>query len=368
MPFHIDKFRGSPEVQAMHPAGRLGYLYLLASSWQTDDCTVSADPFDLATESGLGDELWALYGPRILRKFSAVEAERLRNQVLFVEWSETKRVWEEKQMTPEQKSDLAKKRRDAGIVGNERRWSLHRKAKQVETKASQNSAPSDGEDGKRIANDRLTGTETIKEPTLSPAPSENVEDVGPIVAQIVVAHPRSRLRNWGLDDVPYSDQVATLQAVDAEAKRGGIPRCEAAVLILGWVEAITKAVPAAEWKFIKPVPDFMRLREYRIDPKQFTRNGEGSGSSKNNQPARVSPAIQRQRDSDQALRNIAERRFGVSIADEANQGPLHQPGAPRSDARDVPGGVGGDGHAVWPGGVSGCVVDGNTGKQVFPAA
>ena len=93
MPFHIDRFRGSPDVQVMHPAARMGFLYLLASAWQTDDCTVSADPIDLATESGLGDELWATYGPRIMRKFEVIEG-RARNLVLFGEWSEAKRVFD----------------------------------------------------------------------------------------------------------------------------------------------------------------------------------------------------------------------------------------------------------------------------------
>jgi hypothetical protein len=166
MPFHIDKFRGSPEVQAMHPAGRMGYLYLLASAWQTDDCTISAEPMDLATESGLGDELWALYGPRILRKFHAVDGGRLRNDVVFEEWSETKRVWEEKQMTPEERAELAIKRRAAGIAGNEKRWSMHRKMKQVATEGLQNIAICDEPDGNGIAKDRLTGTgtETTTEP------------------------------------------------------------------------------------------------------------------------------------------------------------------------------------------------------------
>lgn len=96
MPFHIDRFRGSPEVQAMHPSARIGFLYLLASAWQTDDCTVSADPLDLATESGLGDELWAQYGGRILRKFQ-FENGRYRNTVVFEEWSDAKRVFESRQ-------------------------------------------------------------------------------------------------------------------------------------------------------------------------------------------------------------------------------------------------------------------------------
>jgi uncharacterized protein YdaU (DUF1376 family) len=95
MPFHIDRFRGSPDVQAMHPAARLGYLYLLASAWQTEDCTLSPDPQDLAAASGLGDELWNEYGPRITRKFTLIEG-RLRNDVQYVEWLDSKRVFDKR--------------------------------------------------------------------------------------------------------------------------------------------------------------------------------------------------------------------------------------------------------------------------------
>ena len=96
MPFRIDAFKGSPAVQAMHPAARIGYLYLLVCSWQTEDCTLSCDPLELAEQSGLGDELWAVHGQRILRKFEWTDEShsRLRNNVLFDEWKEAKRVFD----------------------------------------------------------------------------------------------------------------------------------------------------------------------------------------------------------------------------------------------------------------------------------
>ena len=97
MPFHIDRFRGSPEVQAMDPAARCGYLYLLATAWQTEDCTLSADPIDLATASGLGDKVWEEHGPRILRKFTVIHG-RLRNEVLFAEWLEAKTIFEKRSL------------------------------------------------------------------------------------------------------------------------------------------------------------------------------------------------------------------------------------------------------------------------------
>lgn len=96
MPFHIDRFRGSPNVQAMHPCARAGFLYLLCSAWQTGDCSLSRDPLDLAVASGLGDELWDIHGPRILRKFTVADG-RLRNEVLEKEWADAKRIFESRQ-------------------------------------------------------------------------------------------------------------------------------------------------------------------------------------------------------------------------------------------------------------------------------
>lgn len=100
MPFRIDAFKSSPAVQAMHPCARIGYIYLLACAWQTEDCTVTADPLDLAERSGLGDELWAIHGPRILRKFEVVEGG-LRNPVLHGEWLEAKRIFDARKFAAE---------------------------------------------------------------------------------------------------------------------------------------------------------------------------------------------------------------------------------------------------------------------------
>ena len=72
--------RRSPAAgQKVISAPGSGYLYLLACQWQTDDCSISADPLDLAEMSGLGDELWAIHGPRILRKFDVAPCGKLTN-------------------------------------------------------------------------------------------------------------------------------------------------------------------------------------------------------------------------------------------------------------------------------------------------
>lgn len=96
IPFHIDRFMASLTVQAMHPAARWGYWCLITRQWQSEDCTISDDPLELAESSGLGDELWTAHGARILRKFHEVERGRLRNQVCYEEWLEAKRVYDKR--------------------------------------------------------------------------------------------------------------------------------------------------------------------------------------------------------------------------------------------------------------------------------
>ena len=96
IPFHIDRFMASLTVQAMHPAARWGYWCLITRQWQSEDCTISGDPLELAEESGLGDELWEAHGSRILRKFQPLEDGRLRNQVCFDEWLEAKRIYDKR--------------------------------------------------------------------------------------------------------------------------------------------------------------------------------------------------------------------------------------------------------------------------------
>ena len=131
MPFKIDAFKSSPAVRAMHPAARAGYLYLLTFAWQTDDCTIPSDPFELAEISELGDELWALHGPRILRKFDTVTvrspspngtvtvADRLRNVACFAEWSEAKRIFDRRRDAAIRTTEIRSPREEATVTVEE---------------------------------------------------------------------------------------------------------------------------------------------------------------------------------------------------------------------------------------------------------
>ena len=173
MPFRIDAFKSSPAVQAMHPAARCGYLYLLSCAWQTEDCTISADPFDLAEMSGLGDELWAIHGPRILRKFTALESGRLQNEILFEEWKVAKKVFD--------------RRQDAANRTNKHRWSIGDRSV---TDLTPN----------RSANTR-TGTETVttteKRKTIARSvPPEELAGTLPLVDGTEYQISKSQVAEW----------------------------------------------------------------------------------------------------------------------------------------------------------------------------
>jgi hypothetical protein len=97
MPFHIDRWKGSPHVQAMRPAARAGYLYLLTAAWQTEDCSLPSEDDELLILAGLTDEEWAEHGGRIRRRFSMGPDRRMFNPVLRRKWADAKRVFELRQ-------------------------------------------------------------------------------------------------------------------------------------------------------------------------------------------------------------------------------------------------------------------------------
>ena len=135
---------------------RWGYWMLLCRAWQSEDCTVSADPLDLAQDSDLGDDLWAQYGPRILRKFEVLENGRLRNAVLFDEWKTAKSKFEKAYCSED---ELRRVRSEAGKKGAKAKWEM----------ANQKHLPS-GE-GQKMANstEQDSTEQTIQKPSRAKA-------------------------------------------------------------------------------------------------------------------------------------------------------------------------------------------------------
>lgn len=134
MPFHIDAFKSSPSVRAMHPAARSGYLYLLAYAWQTEDCTIPTDVLELAEISELGDELWATHGPRILRKFLMVDG-KWRNEKLFEEWKDAKRVFDARSASGHRTNQQRSPNGQQAVTGTQGQEQEHRQEQKQKTKA-----------------------------------------------------------------------------------------------------------------------------------------------------------------------------------------------------------------------------------------
>jgi uncharacterized protein YdaU (DUF1376 family) len=97
MPFHIDRWKGSPHVQAMRATARAGYLYLLTAAWQTEDCSLPTDDEELGILAGLTDEEWKEHGARIRGRFTVAADGRMFNTVLVGEWSDAKHIFESRQ-------------------------------------------------------------------------------------------------------------------------------------------------------------------------------------------------------------------------------------------------------------------------------
>jgi hypothetical protein len=133
-------------VRAMEPVARYGYLELLLTQWQSEDCSISADPLDLADASGLGDVLWEKLSARIVRNFEILPSGRLRNAVCFEEWQEAKNIFEENRQA----------RSEAGKRGANARWG-HADAI---AKPSPPMAIAKENHGKKCLTGTVTGTET----------------------------------------------------------------------------------------------------------------------------------------------------------------------------------------------------------------
>lgn len=193
-------------------------------------------------------------------------------------------------------------------------------------------------------------------------------------------HPPSLPRTSITDDdaelvyLAYPRKVGKLDAIKAIRKaveRMGTgkdaPRMsppEALEFLLKRTQTFARS-PAAKGEFTPHPATWFNQGRYLDDDNEWNRSS--SASAQPHQPTRVSPAVQRQRDSHEAIRAAAARRYGIDLApaDGGDAGEVFQPGATRGNAGYVPGGVGGDDAAVWAGGVPGRVIEGYQGEPVL---
>jgi uncharacterized protein YdaU (DUF1376 family) len=97
MPLDIDQFWSSPSVQRMSDSGKIGYLALICAQWHSDDGSLSCDMDELAIASRLSDEAWEVNSAAILRKFTSVVGNRIRNEACFQKWLDAKTIFEARQ-------------------------------------------------------------------------------------------------------------------------------------------------------------------------------------------------------------------------------------------------------------------------------
>jgi uncharacterized protein YdaU (DUF1376 family) len=265
MPFHIDRFMGSRSVASMHPAARIGYLYLLAAQWQSDDCSIPADDHELAIESGL-TELWEAHKASILRKFHTRDDGRLTNAVVEAEWAAAKKIYE--------------KRWGAAIKTNEAKKS----AKRTPTKRMAHAKPTVTVQSPDADRDTGTGTDTsteTKEQELSTAnavsPRTDSGKSDPI-EEIYKAYPRK---------VGRRSAVKAITAAIQRVKARGMPIREAEVYLYRRVQAYARS-PAGNDGSGTPHPaTWFNDERYEDDQDQWQVKNSERGTSGNRQESRT---------------------------------------------------------------------------------
>jgi uncharacterized protein YdaU (DUF1376 family) len=148
IPLDIDQFWSSPSVQRMSDSGKIGYLALICAQWQSEDGALPSDMDELAIASRLTDDAWQAVSASILRKFTPIQGNRIRNEACFQKWVDSKKVFEVRQ---EEYAQLQAARSEAGKIGAQKRWQKDGKA----------IAKPWQKDGKPMAKDSFTYTVTV---------------------------------------------------------------------------------------------------------------------------------------------------------------------------------------------------------------
>jgi hypothetical protein len=179
-------------------------------------------------------------------------------------------------------------------------------------------------------------------------------DLVGIAGLIVLAHPRAQMRNWTENDVLYADRMAAIEAARAEGEREGTSPEEAALTILEKIERIAREVPRDQWRFLKEIDKFLRLREYRMQPNDLYRSANSAGAphahtqpNQQHQPSGVSrsPATQRGVESRTNIAAARERRLHryAVAAHGRDASTVPQSGASGGNSGHVHDGLGEDG-------------------------
>lgn len=122
-------------------------------------------------------------------------------------------------------------------------------------------------------------------PLRAPAAAKPSREIASLAAEVVCAHPRSRLRKLRRNEVRPIQQAAVLEAMREEAQAASCSEVEALKRILSAVQSLAEKIPRQQWRFLKDVPEFFRNHDYRVAPETFlsrTERETGDGRNKSN--------------------------------------------------------------------------------------
>lgn len=337
MPLYIGDYLAATAHLDAQESG--AYLHLLMHAWKNG--ALPSDPARLRMIARIPEHAWSNAWETLRQFFTLQDGQLVQGRL-----EEIRSEWTGKKKNASEKASRAARKR----------WGDARSMPQALPEHSPSPSPltteREREAGEAAAADVMT--EPAAPATAAPAPpAQPAEDLQPVVAQIILAHPRARLRNWTQQDIPYADRIATLAALRHEAEVAHAPPLEAGLQLLELVEGIAQHVPEGEWRYLKDIAEFMRLREYRVKPEHLTRNGNGGAHAptqpnRTNGGARPSPNSERRARSREGIWAAAEYFAGAGgdRADGAGGGPVPAPGAGSADHPDVHGGVAGDGGGL----------------------
>jgi uncharacterized protein YdaU (DUF1376 family) len=318
MPLYIDRWKGSAHVQAMRAAARAGYLYLLTAAWQTEDCSLPPDDDELAILSGLPDDEWTEHKDKIRRQFTVSADGRVTNAVLKAEWTKAKQIFESRQSNALRTHSKRK-------AGDEHKQSIRKVSCNADTGTSTGTVTSTEKPENTLA---LTALAVPADVPFITMPLNNKSEF-PISAE--------RVQEW----------QALYPAIDVRQELRKYK---------GWADA-NPTKRKTRRGILTSVNSWLAKSHDNSN-----QNGGINGTNRSNSVSgRVSPAIERQRNSRQALANAVARRYGIGVDATvcADIGAVPESGVTAGHAGYVSGGVGETGAEVRTGGVHGRTIEGH---------
>lgn len=157
------------------------------------------------------------------------------------------------------------------------------------------------------------------EPQKKAAAQEHIEppaddavgfDASDLVAKVVCAHPKSRLRSLRPSEVSQAQAVAVLDAMAAEVAAGATA-ADALAMMLERTQLLADKVPRSEWRFFKDPAQFFRNRDYRLEPEDFT-GGANASANRNQQRTNSNLAALAAAQASRRDREAVDRTGGVA--------------------------------------------------------